>query len=37
VEILLRLAEKRNGSAPERRIFGVELIERDSVQDYKPR
>lgn len=37
VEILLRLAEKRNGSAPERRIFGVELIERDSVQDYTAR
>ncbi len=37
VEILLRLAEKRNGSAPERRIFGVELIERDSVQDCRTR
>ncbi|MDP2996609.1 MAG: LacI family DNA-binding transcriptional regulator [Bryobacterales bacterium] len=37
VEILLRLAEKQNGSAPERRIFGVELIERDSVQDCRTR
>ena len=34
VEILLRLAEKRNGSVPEDRVFRVELVERESVQDH---
>jgi len=35
VEILIRLAEKRAGSVPEQRVFGVELVERESVQDHK--
>jgi len=29
------LAEKRAGSVPEQRVFGVELVERESVQDCK--
>jgi LacI family transcriptional regulator len=35
VEILTRLAHKTNGSMPERRVFGVELVERESVQECK--
>jgi LacI family transcriptional regulator len=37
VEILMRLAEKRTRSVPEQRVFGVELVERESVQDRKPK